>query len=150
MLRSLEFIFMCTESLLLQWMPSYLWPLFPRRRYGCFSSRVLLKISLGNPVSLSGQFSSVQTLSHIRLFATPWITAYQASLCITNSRSSLKFMSIKSVMPHSHLILCHPLLLLPPIPPSIRVFSNESTLCMRWPKYWASALASFPPKKTQG
>ena len=76
------------------------------------------------------QFSSVQSLSRVPLFATPWITAHQASLSVTNSRSSLKLMSIKSVMPSNHLILCHPLLLLPPIPPSIRVFSNESTLCM--------------------
>ena len=83
-----------------------------------------------------GKFSSVQSLSCVRLFATPWIAACQASLSITNSRSSLKLMSIESVMPSSHLILCHPLLLLPPIPPSIRVFANESTLHMRWPKYW--------------
>ena len=78
----------------------------------------------------SVQFSSVQSLSRIRLFATPWITARQASLSITNSRSSLRLTSIESVMPSCHLILCHPLLLLPPIPPSFRVFSNESTLCM--------------------
>ena len=83
------------------------------------------------------QFSSVQSLSHVRLLVTPWIAARQASLSITNSRSSLKLTSIESVMPSSHLILCHPLLLLPPIPPSIRDFSNESTLCMRWPKYWS-------------
>ena len=96
-------------------------------------------------------FSLVQSLSHVRFFATPWIAAHQASLSITNSRSSHKLTSIKSVMPSSHLILCHPLLLLPPIPPSIRVFSNESTLCMRWPKSTGvSALASFPPKKSQG
>ena len=80
------------------------------------------------------QFSSVQPLSHVRLFATPWTTACQASLSITNSWSLLKLMSIESVMPSSHLILCCPLLLLPPIPPSIRVFSSESTLHMRWPK----------------
>ena len=80
--------------------------------------------------------SSVQSLSRVRLFATRWIAAHQASLSITNSRSSLKLLSIESVMPSSHLILCRPLLLLPPIPPSIRVFSNESTLRMRWPKYW--------------
>ena len=83
------------------------------------------------------QFSSVQLLSHIRLFVTPWITACQASLSITNSQSLLKLRSIKSVMPSSHLIFCLPLLLLPPIPPSIRVFSNESTLCIKWPKYWS-------------
>ena len=80
------------------------------------------------------QFSSVQLLSHVWFFATPWITARQASLSITNSQSSLKLTSIESVMPSSHLILCRPLFLLPPIPPSIRVFSNESTLRMRWPK----------------
>ena len=78
-------------------------------------------------------FSSVQSLSRVQLFATPWIAACQASLSITNSWSSLKLTSIESVMPSSHLILCRPLLLLPPIPPSIRVFSNESTLCIRWP-----------------
>ena len=82
------------------------------------------------------QFSSVQSLSCVRLFVTPWIAARQASLPITNSQSLPKLMSIESVMPSSHLILCHPLLLLPLILPSIRVFSNESTLRMRWPKYW--------------
>ena len=75
--------------------------------------------------------------SRVWLFATPWIAAHQASLSITNSRSSLRLRSIESVMPSSHLILCRPLLLLSPIPPSIRVFSNESVLCIRWPKYWS-------------
>ena len=83
----------------------------------------------------SVDISSVQLLSCVGLFATPWITACQASLSITNSRSLRKLMSIKSVMPSSHLILCHSLLLLPPIPPRIRVFSNESTLHMRWPNF---------------
>ena len=83
----------------------------------------------------TSSISSVQSLSRVRLFETLWIAARQASLSITNSRSSPKLLSIKSMMPSSHLILCRPLLLLPPIPPSIRVFSNESTLCMRWPKY---------------
>ena len=82
------------------------------------------------------QFSSVQSLSHVRLFVTPWITARQAALSITNSRSSLRLTSIESVMPSSHLILCRPLLLLPSFPPSIKVFSNEATLLRRWPKYW--------------
>ena len=82
------------------------------------------------------EFSSVQSLSHVRLLVTPWTTEQQASLSITNFQNSPKFMSIESVMPSSHLILCRPLLLLPPIPPSIRVFSKESTFCMRWPKYW--------------
>ena len=89
-------------------------------------------------------FSSVQSLSHVRLFVTPWITARQASLFITNSWSLLKLMSIESVMPSSHLILCHPLLLLPPIPPSIRVFSTKSTLRMRWPKYWSFSFSISP------
>ena len=80
---------------------------------------------------------SDQLLSRVRLFVTPWIAACQTSLSITNSRSSLRLTSIDSVMPSSHLILCRPLLLLPPIPHSIRVFSNESTLRMRWPKYWS-------------
>ena len=88
--------------------------------------------------------SSVQSLSRVRLFATPWITARQASLSISNSWSLLKLMSIKSVMPSSHLILCHPLLLLPPIPPSIRVFSNELTLLIRWPKYWSFSFSISP------
>ena len=86
------------------------------------------------------QFSSLQSLSRVQLFATSWITACQASLSITNYRSSPRLTSIKSVMPPSHLILCRPLLLLPPIPPSIRVFSNESTLHMRLPKYWSFSL----------
>ena len=86
----------------------------------------------------SVQFSSVQSLSRVRLFVTPWIAARQASLSITNSRSSLRLASIELVMPSSHLILCRPLLLLPPIPPSIKVFSNESTLRMRWPKECAN------------
>ena len=94
--------------------------------------------------------SSVQSLSHIQLFGTPWITACQASLSITNSQSLLKLMSIESVMPSSHLILCRPLLLLPPIPPSIRVFSNESTLRMRWPKYWSFSLSIIPSKEIPG
>ena len=96
------------------------------------------------------QFSSVQLLSRVRLFATPWITARQASLSITNSRSLLKLMSIESVMPSRHLILYHPLLLLPPTPPSIRVFSNESTLCMRWPKYWSFSLNISPCNEHPG
>ena len=93
---------------------------------------------------------SVQSLSRVWLFATQWITAHQASLSITNSWSSLKVVSIESVMPSSHLILCCPLLLLPPIPPSIRVFSNETTLCMRWPKYWSFSFSFIPSKEHPG
>ena len=95
------------------------------------------------------QFSSVQ-LSRVRLFATPWITARQSSLFITISRSPLRLMSIESVMPSSHLILYRPLLLLPPIPPSIRVFSNESTLLIRWPKYWSFSFSIIPSKEIPG
>ena len=91
--------------------------------------------------------SSVQSLSHVWLFGTPWMAACQASLSITNSGSSLKLTSIESVMPSSHLILCRPLLLLPPIPPSIRVFSNESSLRMRWPKYWSFSVSIIPSKE---
>ena len=94
--------------------------------------------------------SSVQSLSRVQRFATPWISAHQASLSITNSRSSLRLMSIKSVMPSSHLILCHPLLLLAPIPPSIRVFSNESILRMRWPKYWSFSFSIIPSEEIPG
>ena len=105
---------------------------------------------LNCPSYLSVQFSSVHSLSRVRLFATPWIAARQASLSITNSRSSLRLTSIESVMPSSHLILCRPLLLLPPIPPSIRVFSNESTLHMRWPKYWNFSFSIIPSKEIPG
>ena len=90
------------------------------------------------------QFSSVQSLSRVRLFVTPWISARQASPSITNSRSSLKLTSIESVLPSSYLILCRPLLLLPLIPPSIRVFSSESTLPMRSPKYWSFSFSISP------
>ena len=93
---------------------------------------------LGKKISLSPLnilFSSVQSLSHVGLFVVPQITAHQALLSITNFRRSLKLMFIESVMPSSYLVLCHPFLLLPPIPPSIRVFSSESTLHMKWPKY---------------
>ena len=96
------------------------------------------------------QFSSVQSLSRVQILATPWITARQASLSITNSQSSLKLMCIESVIPSSHLILCHPLLLLPKIPPSIRVFSSESTLHMRWPKYWSFSFSISPSNEHPG
>ena len=95
-------------------------------------------------------FSSVQLLSRVRLFSTPWIAARQASLSITNSRSSPKLMCIESVMQSSHLILCRPPFLLPPIPPSMRVFSNESTLRMRWPKYWSFSLSISPSNEHPG
>ena len=96
------------------------------------------------------QFSSVQSLSRVRLSVTPWVAACQASLSITMSRSSLTLTSIESVMPSSHLILCRPLLLLPSILPSIRVFSNDSTLRMRWPKYWSISFSIIPSKEIPG
>ena len=96
------------------------------------------------------QLSSVQLLSHVRLFATSWISAHQASLSITNSQSPPKPMSIVSVMPSNHLILCCPLLLLPSILPSIRVFSNESALCIRWPKYWSFSFNISPSNEHPG
>ena len=121
---------------------------------GCTSNRWRTHSELGTSLASarghSVQFSSVQLLSRVRLFATPWIPARQGSLSITNSQSSLKLMSIESVMPSSHLILCRPLLHLPPIPPSIRVFSNESTLRMRWPKYWSFSSSISPSKEHPG
>ena len=96
------------------------------------------------------QFSSVQSLSHVQLFSTPWTAALQASLSITNSRSLLKLMSVESVMPSSYLILCCPLLLLPPIPSSIKVFSNGSTLCIRWAKYWSFSFSISPSNRYSG
>ena len=94
--------------------------------------------------------SSIQLLSHVRLFATPWIAACQASLSITNSRSSLKLTSIESVMPSNHLILCRPLLLLPSIFPSNRVFSSESVHHTRWPKYWSFTFSISPSNEYSG
>ena len=99
---------------------------------------------------LSTETGSVQLLSCVRVFVTPWIAACQASLSITNSRSSPRLTSVESVMPSSHVILCRPLLLLPPIPPSIRVLSNESTLRVRWPKYWSFSFSISPSKEHPG
>ena len=95
-------------------------------------------------------YSSVQSLSHVQLFATPWTTSHQASLSITNSWSLFKLMSIESVMSSNHLILCHPLLLPPSIFPSIRVFSNESVLCIRCPKYWSFSFSISASKEDSG
>ena len=109
-------------------------------------------ILLGIPWPSSGsvQFSSVQSLSHVRLFATPWTTARQASLSITNSQSLPKLISIESVMPSNHLIPCHPLFFLPSIFPSIRDFSNESALRVRWPKYWSFSFNILDLLEVQG
>ena len=96
------------------------------------------------------QFSSVQSLCCVQLFVTPWTAAHQASLSITNSPSLLKLMSIESMMPSNHLILCHPLLLLPSVFPSIRVFSSESVLLIRWPKHWSFSFSSSPSNEYSG
>ena len=117
--------------------------------WGCKESDMTDQPTLWLFTHIKG-ISSVQSLSHVRLFVTPWTAARQASLSITNSQSSLRLTSIESVMPSSHLILCHPLLLLPPVPPSIRVFSNESILCMRWPKYCSFNFSIIPSKETPG
>ena len=103
--------------------------------------------SISSSVQFSLKFSSVQSLSRVRLFETPWIPARQNSLSITNSRSSLRFTFIEAVMPSSHLILCRPLLLLPLISLSIKVFSNQSTLHMGWPKYWSFSFRIIPSKE---
>ena len=110
---------------------------------------ILMKLSV---LHSKHGISSVQSPSRVWLFATPWITARQASLCITNSRSSPRLTSIESVMPSisSHQRACHPLCLLPPIPPSIRVFSSESTLHMRWPKYWSFSFSISPSSEYSG
>ena len=107
-------------------------------------------VSLFYTQKVSNNISSVQLLSRVRLFATPWIAARQASLSITISRSSLRLTPIASMMPSSHLILYRPLLLLPPMSPSFKVFSNESTLCMRWPKYWSFSFSIIPSKEIPG
>ena len=139
-----------TWKYLTNWSPVLL--VFPRAQSASFlistlnSFQRIFKVSSCSSV----QFSSVQLLSRVRLFATPWIAARQASLSITISWSSLKLTFIKSMMPSSHLILCHPLFLLPPIPPSIRDFSNESTLRMRWPKYWSFSFSIIPSKEHPG
>ena len=113
-----------------------------------FSSRRGANPGLTNPSSTS--FSSVQSLSRVWLFATSWTAARQASLSITNSQSSLKLMSVELVMPSNHLILCHPLLLLPSVFPSNKVFSNESVLRIRWAKYWSFSFSVSPSKEHPG
>ena len=102
-----------------------------------------------SPAPFHSLFSSVQSLGHVQPFVTQWTTACQASLSITNSQSLPKLMSIESVMPSNHLILCHPLLILPSIFPSIRVFSNESALHIRWPKYWRFSFSISPTEHSR-
>ena len=118
----------------------------------CWEDTVVLhtkKVAYRQEVFLT-KFSSVQSLSRVKLFATPWTTARQASLSIANTRSLLKLMSIESVVPSNHLILCYPLLLLPSVFPSIRVFSNESLLRIRWPKYWNFSFSISPSNEYSG
>ena len=133
------------------WIASHLCQNHPR----CFTRRQTLTSGIweSEPSQVSQRnlhFSSVQSFSRVWLFATPWIAARQASLSITNSRCFPKLMPIESVMPSSHLILCRPLLLLPPIPPTVRVFSNESALRMRWPKYWSFSFSISPSNEHPG
>ena len=119
--------------------------------YGSISHPLFLDFSFLASRTLGNySFISVQSLSHVRLFVTPWTTAHQASLSITNSHSLLKLMSIESVMPSNHLILSHPLLLLPSIFPSIRIFPNESALGIRWPKYWIFSFNISPSNEHPG
>ena len=149
----------CRNCLIVTACPTACFPPAAKKRGRCFSTWILSIIQIAFSTQCPGgkiprlvllgtsvQFSSVQSLSRVQLFATPWIAARQASLSITNSRSSLKLRSIKSVMPSSHLILDRPLLLLPPA----SVFSNESTLCMRWPKYWSFSFSIIPSKEHPG
>ena len=133
-------------SLLFNMLSRLVIPFLPR------SKHLLISMLQSPSVVIFGsvQFSSVQSLSHVPLLATLWIAARQASLSITNSQSSLKLMSIELVMPCSYLILCCPLLLLSPTPPSIRIFSNESTLCLRWPKYCSFSFSIIPSKEIPG
>ena len=114
------------------------------------TSSFLLVVAPSLAITGSVQFSSVQLLSHVQSFVTPWTVAHQASLCITISWSSLKLMSIELVMSSNHLVLCHPLLLLPSVFPSFRVFSNESVLRIRWPKYWNFSFSISPSNEYSG
>ena len=116
----------------------------------CSSNTFKLLLLLRASMIPIHQFSSVQSLSCVQLFATPWTAAHQASQSITNSRSLLKLMSIESVMPSNHLILCRPLLLLPSIFPSIRVLSNDLVLLIRWPKYWSFSFSISPSNEYSG
>ena len=138
------------QARILEWvvMPSFKGSSQPRNCtcISCIASRFFTQWATWE----AHQIRSDQSFSRVRLFATPWITARQASLSITNSQTSPRLTSIESVMPSSHLILCRPLLLLPPIPPSIRVFSNESTLRIRWPKYWNFSFSIIPSKESPG
>ena len=152
-LRHLKFIFTKIQASINQRdMNSGATSLSPGADLACnfFPSQNIFQIWMHHNNFLRYQIRSDQSLSRVQLLATPWIAAHQASLSITNSRSSPRLTSIESVMPSSHLILRRPLLLLPPIPPSIRVFSNESALRMRWPKYWSFSFSIIPSKEIPG
>ena len=128
------------------WIIEFPWSQSPLQSESVFASPDQFSSVFASP----DQFSSVQSLSRVQLCATPWIKAQQASLSITNSQSLPKLMSIESMIPSNHLILCCSLLLLPLIPPSIRVFSNKSTLRMRWPKYWSFSFNISPSNEHPG
>ena len=140
----------CVQLFATQWIVAHQAPLsmgFPRQKSW---SGLPFSSPTPSPVQYVFQLTSVQSLSHVWLLVTPWTRARQASLSITNSQSLLKFMSIELMMPSNHLTLCHPLLLPPSIFSSIRVFSNESTLCIRWPKYWSFSFNISPSNENSG
>ena len=139
----------CQPPLAMEIFRQEYWNRLPFHTPGDLSNPGIEPTSLGSPAS-AVQFSSVQLLSHAQLFATPWTAAHQASLSITSSWNLLKFMSIESVMPSNHFILCYPLLLPPSIFPSISVFSNESVLRIRWPKYWSFSFNISPSNEYSG
>ena len=139
------FLFPCHTALIGKWLLS-------QREHSLDSLHVAVIWVVSDEIwaELCIAISSIQSLSHVQLFVTPWTTARQASLSITSSRSPPKPMSIVSMMPSNHLILCCPLLLLPSVFPSIRVFSNESALCIRWPKYWSFSFNISPSNEHPG
>ena len=139
-----QFPHLLTETIIILYLTRLIW------KNKCLTYNNYCYHYHGHKDIFRAQFNSVQSLSRVWLFVTPWTAARQASLSIINSQSSLKLMSIESVMPSSHLILCYPLFLLPLIPPSIRVFSNESTLHMRWPKYWSFNFSIIHSKEHPG
>ena len=151
---TLEFILQCKEIRMIFFAELILNPSSLDNKYfSQHNSKKLLALAsqqIVAPQCSDTRISSIQSLSHVRLFATPWTALYQASLSITNSRSLHKLMSIESVMPSNHLILCRPLLLPPSIFPSIRVFSNESVLLIRWPMYWSFSFIISPSNEYSG
>ena len=151
---TLEYILQCKELIMIFFAEVILNPSsLDNKYYSQYNSKKLLALTsqqIVTPQCSDTRISSVQSLSQVRLFATPWTAPHQASLSITNSWSLLKLMSIESVMPSNHLILCCPLLLPPSIFSSLRVFSNESALCIRWPKYWSFSFNISPSNEHPG